>query len=667
MHIEEILPKLKKVTKSGGQYKACCPAHDDKDPSLSIAEKDGNILLKCHAECSTEEICSALGITTKDLFNDNKPLNPPKKQTKQFDREHIYTDESGSIVAKKKIYRLSSGGKTAFWERYENNKYTNGLNGIEPPLYHLSRVVKELETVYITEGEKDTETVEKMGYTATTIPNKKWLPEHKKHLTNKNVIIIRDIDESGEKQANKAAAELFKIAKTVKIINPATMCEGLPKNGDISDVVSIIGLDKAKEALIKLVLDTPIITQTEEKSNLETDETPTKKPPFTIEALEDYLKGKNIKYRLNEITHKIDIEGMESENKEQIQANIYAILFSELQCLFNKSCTQNNIRDYLAVLASRNCYNPILDDLEKITWDEKDRITELYEIMEIPEDDGLSKTLIFKWLWQCLSMLHNNPDEPFGADGCLVLQGEQGIGKTTLFRTLAMEQKYFKSGTSIEFRDKDTYIRALSCWIAELGEIESTFKSDVERLKAFITQEQDEFRRPYGRGDETPLRRTSLCGTCNSTEFLLDTTGNRRWWTVPVNNINLEKLKKLNVPQLWKQIQVYVELDLQGFRLTPEERAELNKRNTQHEKKLKGQQEIEDILGQSDTNSYSVVWEYMTVTDFRNCYSEELRYYKAEQIGKVLDKLGIKSKSMRINGSSYPSKVRLLPRIKYNG
>lgn len=190
-----------------------------------------------------------------------------KPTTKTFDREHIYRDENDIIVAKKKIYRFSDGGKTAIWERYESGEYKAGLKGIEPPLYHLSRVVKELETVYITEGEKDTETVEKMGYTATTIPNKKWLLQHKIPLQNKDVVIIRDIDDAGKKQADTTAAELLEVAKSVKIIDPATMCEGLPANGDISDVVGLIGLDKTKEALIKAVSDTSIISQDEVSVN----------------------------------------------------------------------------------------------------------------------------------------------------------------------------------------------------------------------------------------------------------------------------------------------------------------------------------------------------------------------------------------------------------------
>lgn len=71
MTLEEILSLLSKVRKRGAGYQACCPAHDDRNPSLSITEDDGRILLYCHAGCSIEEICEALDINLCDLFEDN--------------------------------------------------------------------------------------------------------------------------------------------------------------------------------------------------------------------------------------------------------------------------------------------------------------------------------------------------------------------------------------------------------------------------------------------------------------------------------------------------------------------------------------------------------------------------------------------------------------------
>lgn len=70
MEIEDILSQLDKVKKCGNGYIACCPAHDDNRPSLSVKEDDGKILLYCHAGCEIEEICEALDISVRDLFTE---------------------------------------------------------------------------------------------------------------------------------------------------------------------------------------------------------------------------------------------------------------------------------------------------------------------------------------------------------------------------------------------------------------------------------------------------------------------------------------------------------------------------------------------------------------------------------------------------------------------
>ena len=391
------------------------------------------------------------------------------------------------------------------------------------------------------------------------------------------------------------------------------------------------------------------------------DETSAKED-FTPEVLNAYLEENGISVRFNDITKAVDISGMEHESPEHLQANIAALLYSELQSQYRR-CTVQTVSAYLDIIASRNRFNPVLDCLNSVEYDGGDYLSELYEILNISESDALSRVLIKKWLWQSVSLLHNNPAQPFGADGVLVITGAQGIGKTTLFRKLALNPQFFKEGVAIDFRDKDSYIRALSCWIAELGEIETTFRADVERLKAFITQNTDEYRKAYGRGDIRSVRRTSLCGTCNSAQFLIDHTGNRRFWSVAINQIDLERLLKFNAVQLWKQIQVLSDGNLQGFRLTKEEQAQLTERNAEHEKKLKGENEVEDILNAVSTPYFRIVMEEMTTTDFKNLYRDELRAYTAAQIGKVLDKLGYGVEIKKRDGKT--QRLRTLPKREY--
>jgi len=69
VNIEELLSRLSKVKKSGpGKWVACCPAHEDRSPSLAIKDSDGTILLHCFAGCSVEDVCGAIGVAMVDLF-----------------------------------------------------------------------------------------------------------------------------------------------------------------------------------------------------------------------------------------------------------------------------------------------------------------------------------------------------------------------------------------------------------------------------------------------------------------------------------------------------------------------------------------------------------------------------------------------------------------------
>jgi len=80
MSLDNILATLDKVKGSNGRYTACCPAHDDKDPSLTVSEAaDGTILVKCFAGCSADEIVGAVGLELKDLFPASD-LNPRQQQ-----------------------------------------------------------------------------------------------------------------------------------------------------------------------------------------------------------------------------------------------------------------------------------------------------------------------------------------------------------------------------------------------------------------------------------------------------------------------------------------------------------------------------------------------------------------------------------------------------------
>ena len=322
--------------------------------------------------------------------------------------------------------------------------------------------------------------------------------------------------------------------------------------------------------------------------------------------------------------------------------------------------TKDKFANCLKIISLENKSNLILELIDLEIWNGKNYLGELYDIMYIPYEDELSRTLIFKWLWQGLVLVDNNEDDPVGADGCLVLTGKQGIGKTSLFRKLAIEKNYFGEGCTYNHRDKDTTIDILKNFVSELGEIETTFRSDIEALKNFVTRAKDRIRFPYDAKASEMARRTNLCGTCNSKGFLIDQNGNRRFWTVPVEKIDLNKLKEFNALQLWSQIrEMTLLLDSADFRLTPKEREQLEERNKEYMKDIPAEAEVRDIFANVEKESDSYVWEFMTVTDWKEMYPSICRF-NSEKIGRVLKKFGVEETAKKINKIS--TYVKKLPR-----
>lgn len=236
-----------------GQFVARCPCHDDKHPSLYIKEdeKTGNILIYCMAGCKTEDIVKAMDLEMKDLFvNDN---NGHIKSNDQKEKPYFYYDKSGVQVAKKVAYINPDGSKTFCWFRLENGEWDKGLNGIDVPLYNLPSLLNATGTVFMVEGEKDADSLQKMGYTATTPPNgagAKWdSKKYNKFFKNKDVVVLADNDDIGRNHAKEIAVSVSGVAKSVKLIPSENIYCDLKEHGDISDIIEKLGYEDTKDLL----------------------------------------------------------------------------------------------------------------------------------------------------------------------------------------------------------------------------------------------------------------------------------------------------------------------------------------------------------------------------------------------------------------------------------
>lgn len=368
------------------------------------------------------------------------------------------------------------------------------------------------------------------------------------------------------------------------------------------------------------------------------------------------LRGYGIKYNL--ITKQYETDGRTAAGRVMSIDDLAVMMHDALADSY-RGCSFDALNQYLTFAGRESSYNPVLELLERSTWDGVDRLPQLYDLIGIADDDSLSRVLVKKWLMQSVALLFNRDDAPFGADGCLVFNGVQGAGKTSLLRHLAINPAWFGEGSVIS-DDKDTTRRVLSTWIAELGELETTLKSDVAALKAFVTNSIDHYRLPYAKSDTVSVRMTSLCGTCNSDRYLIDVTGNRRWWSVPFTQaLSAADIAELDALQLWSQIFSEVaplsyDAKTTCFRLTEAERVALSARNGLYEKPQKGELEVRDILDKAEREK--LPYSQITVAEFKE-YWPILRAYSVQQIGVALTRCGIES----TRDGNRIKRTRLLP------
>jgi hypothetical protein len=200
----------------GGSWQ--CPAHDDRFPSLSVRQGDDRVLVHCHAGCSAEAICAALGLSLADLFD--APADRPAQR--RIAETYQYVDRDG--VELFEVVRYEPKG---FSQRRRNGHgYVNNLGDVERVLYRLPQILAAIADntpIYIAEGERDVHALEQAGVVATCNPGGagKWRPEHADTLRGAHVAIVVDQDEPGRKHAATIARSLDGIAKVVQLYAPA--------------------------------------------------------------------------------------------------------------------------------------------------------------------------------------------------------------------------------------------------------------------------------------------------------------------------------------------------------------------------------------------------------------------------------------------------------------
>jgi putative DNA primase/helicase len=306
-------------------------------------------------------------------------------------------------------------------------------------------------------------------------------------------------------------------------------------------------------------------------------------PLSTIENVQELLRrlGANARYNVIKKEIQVSVPGLSF-----IQDKALSATFSYIR---SKAAIARipleSLDEFIHFTAFDDPINPVMEWIKSKPWDGVSRLPEFYATVtakdeKIPGNREFKETLIKRWMLSAVAAA----SRPNGvsAHGVLVFQAPQYLGKTAWFKRLAPpELKVIADGLTLDLKDKDSIYRVLSHWLVELGEIDATFKkSDISALKAFITRDFDSIRRPYDRAESNFPRRTIFFGSVNEKDYLHDPTGNRRYWTIAVEDLNHQHT--VDMQQVWAEFEVMLSSG-ESIYLTPEEMLELNSRNKGHE------------------------------------------------------------------------------------
>lgn len=288
------------------------------------------------------------------------------------------------------------------------------------------------------------------------------------------------------------------------------------------------------------------------------------------------------------------------------------------------------LEHFLFEIGTANPSNPVRDWILSKPWDGEERIQSICDTVT-PVGDypaALKDVLIHKWLLSATAAATH--DGIFKARGVLPLQGAQGIGKTSWVSSLITDPALRKDCVLLDHHldssNKDSILAAITAWTVEIGELDSSFKKDVARLKGFLTRESDKLRPAYAKATIHYPRRTVFAATVNDEQFLVDHTGNSRWWTIACEHLNFKHT--IDMQQLFAELAVELGGGAEWW-LDPNEEALLAKYNLRHRSASAIGERLRDHIdcdrSRAGEGNYTTATELLRDLDIKNPSNAQAR------------------------------------------
>ena len=536
-------------------FVASCPWHGrDSTPSFKVFKKDGRFhCFGCEADGSvidfvmkerSEDLPTAIK-TCAGHLGVTAAAPPPKKPAPAPEPPVVCEPFADGLQMppcargyEGYYYHNAAGHRILFKFRKDANpaRY-DGMSlqykGLPKPrpLFNLPGIINAPGAdVLVVEGEKAAAAMAAVGILATTwiggssaAKLADWQP-----LAGRRVWLWPDDDQAGANAMATVAQILKGLGALPFILSTARMGDYKDKGADCADIPT----DKRKQEF-----------EARRATSIEYTPPPEQKPPPRSggdgggkrekqlpihHRLRDALDemGEQGKIRTDMATYTVYIQG------EEISDGALHKLARLLDHEYEVSVSLNMIKDALGGIAERYPFNSFVEEIEQVEWDGEERLGCLAtKYLREVEDPEICNRYLKAWLTAGVARRATH-DRAIKFDICVVLRGDEGIGKSSfydaLFGSLIVSHD-FAAG-----RETDTLVIISGSMAVEMPELAGLARADFNYVKGFISRTWDKFRAPYARLPTLRPRRQILCASTNQDSYLNTVTGARRFFDVHV-------------------------------------------------------------------------------------------------------------------------------------
>jgi predicted P-loop ATPase len=559
-----------------------CPAHDDKQASLSVKFDNDRLLLKCHAGCAHSAILDgfySIGVLEQPRAVSGERVRPTGRHLRSVEGGKARSGSLGKIVATYDYHDLNGalihqvikfeGRQYRQRKQNKNGEWVWSVSLNETILYRLKEVV-EADTVYVCEGEKDAETVRSLGLVGTTgaMGAGKWQDRYAEAFTGKHIVILEDNDKPGRKHAQAVAVSAHgHDAKSIRIVD----FPELPEHGDLTDWIEKGNGRTELEARVRKapLWGTGTVGDPAWQRRLLKGDKELRANEENVAIALTYSPDLAGRVRYDAFRGQTECRDLPWDKTAEWRGWIDTDDTNLARYLQRHDVNIPSIRVFAAVesVAREHAFHPVRAYLENLKWDGVPRVRgwlREYAGARMPElgksEDGKptpdvpvdwgTRYLASAGTCFMVSACARIMEPGCQVDTMIILEGAQGIGKSTLLRAL-FGSEWFADQIS-DFSTKEYAVDLNGKWCVEMAELSVMHKSDANLVKSVVSRRVDHYRPPYGRRSADFARQNVFAATTNDAVYFGDPTGNRRYWPVLCEKIDLAALRR-DRDQLWAE------------------------------------------------------------------------------------------------------------------